>query len=41
MTQPTPAPLDPAQVRNLALAVVKADRFPDLATIDGDQPRVL
>src|SRR6266480_7719789 len=40
MSKPTPAPLDPAQVRELALAVVKADRFPDLATIDGDQPRV-
>jgi len=40
MSKPTPAPLDPAQVRELALAVVRADRFPDLATIDGDQPRV-
>src|SRR5436305_9907742 len=40
MSKPTPAPLDPAQVRDLALAVVKADRFPDLATIDGDKPRV-
>jgi general stress protein 26 len=40
MTKPIPAPIDPAQVRDLALAVVKADRFPDLATIDGDQPRV-
>src|SRR6266849_4754902 len=40
MSKPTPAPLDPAQVRDLALAVVRADRFPDLATIDGDQPRV-
>jgi general stress protein 26 len=27
-------------VRERALAVVKADRFPHLATIDGDQPRV-
>lgn len=40
MSKPTPAPIDPAQVRDLALAVVRADRFPDLATIDGDQPRV-
>jgi general stress protein 26 len=40
MSKPTPARLDPAQVRELALAVVRADRFPDLATIDGDQPRV-
>jgi general stress protein 26 len=40
MTKPQPKPIDPAQVRDLALAVVAADRFPDLATIDGDQPRV-
>ena len=40
MTKPTPKPIDPAQLRQLALAVVAADRFPDLATIDGDQPRV-
>src|SRR5947208_12656026 len=40
MPKPSPAPIDPAQVRDLALAVVKADRFPHLATIDGDRPRV-
>jgi general stress protein 26 len=40
MTKPTPEPVDPARVRELALAVVKADRFPYLATIDGEQPRV-
>ena len=40
MTKPTPAPVDPAQVLHLALAVVKADRFPHLATVDGPQPRV-
>lgn len=40
MTKPQPKPIDPAQLRELALAVVAADRFPDLATIDGDQPRV-
>jgi len=40
MTKPTPQPIDPAQVRELALAVIAADRFPQLATIDGDQPRV-
>src|SRR5713226_1197194 len=40
MTQPIPAPLDPAKVPDLAHAVVKADRFPYLATIDGDQPRL-
>jgi general stress protein 26 len=40
MTKPTPEPVDPAQVLPLALAVVKADRFPQLATVDGSQPRV-
>jgi general stress protein 26 len=40
MTQPIPVPPEPAKVRELALAVVKADRFPYLATIDGDQPRL-
>jgi general stress protein 26 len=40
MTKPTPEPIDPAELRRLALAVIAADRFPQLATIDGDQPRV-
>jgi general stress protein 26 len=40
MTKPIPAPIDPAQLVNLAMAVIKADRFPQLATMDGDQPRV-
>ena len=40
MTKPSPAPIDPGQLVTLAQAVMKADRFPDLATIDGDQPRV-
>ena len=40
MTQPTPKPIDSAQVRQLALGVIAADRFPLLATIDGDQPRL-
>jgi general stress protein 26 len=40
MTQPTPKPIDPAEVRQLALGVIAADRFPMLATIDGDQPRL-
>ena len=40
MTKPLPAPLDPAQLVDRALAVVQADRFPYLATIDGDQPRL-
>lgn len=40
MAKPQPKPIDPSQVRELALAVVAADRFPQLATIDGDQPRL-
>jgi general stress protein 26 len=40
MTKPTPEPIAPAEVRSRALAVVRADRFPRMATIDGDQPRV-
>jgi general stress protein 26 len=40
MSKPIPTPIDPAQVRDLALAVIAADRFPQLATIDGDQPRL-
>jgi general stress protein 26 len=40
MTKPIPQPIKPDEVRNRAMAVVRADRFPQLATIDGDQPRV-
>jgi general stress protein 26 len=40
MTKPTPQPISPDEVRDRALAVVKADRFPHLATIDDDHPRV-
>jgi general stress protein 26 len=40
MTRPTPEPVDPAKVTDLALEVIRADRFPNLATLDGDQPRV-
>jgi general stress protein 26 len=40
MTKPIPEPLDPAKVLERAHAVVQADRFPYLATIDGDQPRL-
>ena len=38
--RPTPEPLNPADVPALAKAVIEADRFPYLATVDGDQPRV-
>jgi general stress protein 26 len=40
MSKPTPKTIAPDEVLNRALAVLKADRFPYLATIDGDQPRV-
>jgi general stress protein 26 len=40
MPKPHPPAIDPAQLPALARAVVQNDRFPVLATIDGDQPRV-
>jgi general stress protein 26 len=40
MTKPTPEPVIPDELENLSLAVIAADRFPYLATMDGDQPRV-
>jgi general stress protein 26 len=40
MPKPEPEPVDPSQVKQLALEIVEADRFPQLATIDGDQPRL-
>lgn len=40
MTKPTPEPIDPAQLPELARAVIAADRFPYLASMDGDQPRL-
>src|SRR5215472_3890806 len=40
MTQPSSESLGPRQLLDRALAVIQADRFPYLATIDGDQPRV-
>lgn len=40
MTKPVPEAIDPAKVKELALQVIASDRFPYLATMDGDQPRV-
>jgi general stress protein 26 len=40
MTQPRPQPVQPGEVRARALAVVQADRFPHMATMDGQQPRL-
>jgi general stress protein 26 len=40
MPKPIPKAIDPAELIQLALAVIKADHFPHFATMDGDQPRL-
>lgn len=40
MSKPTPQSIDPASVPQLAKDIVMKVRFPMLATIDGDQPRI-
>jgi general stress protein 26 len=40
MNKPLPTPIDPSELPALARAVIQADRFPHLATMDGDQPRL-
>jgi general stress protein 26 len=40
MSKPTPESIEPAKLLELAQAVVRDDRFPYLASLDGDQPRV-
>ncbi|MEQ8811772.1 MAG: pyridoxamine 5'-phosphate oxidase family protein [Imperialibacter sp.] len=40
MPKPTPEPIDPAKVPQLAAELVKKVKFPVLATIDSDQPRL-
>src|SRR5216683_6849314 len=40
MAKPVPEPVDSSRLRELALQVVQADRFPFLATIDAAQPRL-
>ena len=40
MNNPSPEPIDPDQISELAREVIAKDRFPYLATIDGDQPRL-
>ena len=37
---PLPQPVDPAELPQLTQATMKAAKFPMLATVDGDQPRV-
>ena len=40
MAQPTPQKIRPEDVPALAAKVIQEDRFPCLATMDGDQPRL-
>lgn len=40
MPRPNPAPVTPEQLPELARAVLQSARFPMLATLDGDQPRL-
>ena len=41
MAQPIPEPVDPTRVAEYALAIVEADKFPVLATVDAaGQPRL-
>jgi|SRR5688572_27353300 len=41
MNKPEPQTIDPENVPQLAAALVKKVRFPQLATIEGNQPRVM
>ena len=40
MSKPALKPIEPGQLVQLAQAVIKSAKFPQLATIDADQPRV-
>jgi general stress protein 26 len=40
MPPPTPPPIRPEDVPELARGVIRAGKFPLLATVDGDQPRL-
>ncbi len=40
MPPPQPKTFSPDELIDLARAVIKSARFPQLATVDGDQPRV-
>ena len=40
MPGPTPKPFTPEELPELARAVIERAKFPQLATIDGDQPRL-
>ena len=38
--KPEPRPFEPSELPELARSVLRNDRFPQLATADGDQPRL-
>ena len=40
MAKPVPESFDPADLEKLALETIKSAKFPMLATMDGDQPRL-
>ena len=40
MPKPQPVTIDPAQLPELAAEVIRKAKFPMLATMDGDQPRL-
>ena len=40
MPKPVPLPVDPAELLTLAQTTMQRAKFPCLATIDGDQPRL-
>ena len=40
MEKPIPEPIDPEQLLELAQATIKLAKFPCLASMDGDQPRL-
>ena len=40
MTQPTPEPVEPEQLELLARETMRTAKFPFLASMDGDQPRL-
>jgi len=40
MAKPTPTPIDPAKLPEIAAACIRDAKFPMLASMDGDQPRV-
>ncbi|RYD32002.1 MAG: pyridoxamine 5-phosphate oxidase [Verrucomicrobiaceae bacterium] len=40
MAKPRPEPVDPARLPELARAAMASAKFPMLATVDGDQPRL-